>query len=278
VITSTRHPLVQAFRRAADHPRRDPEHRILLDNPRLIAEALGAGVAVETVLADARIAETRHAPLVDRLRAAGARVHEAAPRVVKAASGVVTTQGMVALARRPDDAPAVAETLLAAPDLVLLVADGIQDPGNLGTMIRTAAAAAATAVAVTGESADPWIPKTLRATMGAAFKIPVLCFDAPPLRDRLLASGVAVWVADARAPQEYAAAPLDPPLAIVIGSEAAGPGPAWTGIGVGVRIPLYGPVESLNAAIAAALLLYETARRRPYRQGPAATPSPISRR
>jgi TrmH family RNA methyltransferase len=185
---------------------------------------------------------------------------------------------MVALARCPEGDAQAADALLAAPDLVLLVADGIQDPGNLGTIIRTTAAAAATAVAVTGESADPWMPKTVRASMGAVFKIPILPFAAAALRDRLLASGTPVWVADARAAQEYTVAPLDPPLAIVIGSEAAGPGPAWDSAGARVRIPLYGPVESLNAAVAAALLVYETARRRHAHHAPENQPGPIPRR
>jgi TrmH family RNA methyltransferase len=259
VITSTRHPLVQAFRRAAAHPRRDAGRRVLLDGPRLVADALDAGVVIDAALVEPTAAHRRFRELVARLRSSGAKVHEAASHVVQAACGVVTSPGLVALAARP--APAE-DTVLGAADLVLLVADGIQDPGNLGTMIRTAVAAGATAVALTGEVADPWLPKALRASMGAAFRIPILRTGAAPLCDRLTACGVRVCVADARAGLVYTEADLTPPVAVVIGSEAAGPDVLWAEGGVPVRIPLHGPVESLNAAVAAAVLLYEIARRR----------------
>jgi len=142
------------------------------------------------------------------------------------------------------------------------VADGIQDPGNLGTMIRAAAAAGAKVVATVGSATDPFQPKALRASMGAAFRIPIMHGEAPRLRDALAARGVRILVADPHGTVEFTEAPLDPPVAIVIGNETGGPDPAWTPAGLRVRIPLYGPVESLNAAIAAAVLLYEAARRR----------------
>jgi TrmH family RNA methyltransferase len=258
VITSTRHPLVLTFRRLGDHPRRDPL-RVLLDGPHLVTDALDAGVIIETALVATGTTENRLAPIVARLHEAGVHVHAASPRVVQAAGRVVTSQGIVAVARRPAEAD---EAILAAPDLLLLVADGIQDPGNLGTMIRTALAAGATAVATVGGTADPLQPKALRASMGAAFRIPIVHAEAPRLRDTLGARGVRILVADPRGAVEFTVAPFDPPVAIVIGNEAGGPDPAWTPAGLPVRIPLYGPVESLNAAVAAAVLLYEAARRR----------------
>jgi TrmH family RNA methyltransferase len=256
VLTSTRHPVVKAFRRLLARPRHD-SHRLLLDGPRLVAEALDAGVTIESALVAADEAGTPLAALVARLRAAGARVYDAAPRVVQAASSVVTSQGIVAIARRPAEAD---EAILASPDLLLLVADGIQDPGNLGTMIRTAAAAGATAVAAAG-TADPYQPKALRASMGAAFRIPILRTDASRLRDTLAARGVRILVADPRGALSFTDAVFDPPVAIVIGHETAGPAQVWRPPGVGVRIPMLGPVESLNAAVAAALLVYEAVRR-----------------
>lgn len=257
MITSTRHPLVQTFRRLGDHPRRDPR-RVLLDGPRLVADALDAGAVIEVALVDPDASAVHLAPLAARLRAAGVRVQDAAPRVVRAAGSVVTSQGIVAIAQRPADGDA---RILRSRDLLLLVADGIQDPGNLGTMVRTAAAAGASAVAVVG-GADPFQPKALRASMGAVFRIPLLPMRVVPMRDALAAGGVRIVVADPRAPLAYPDAPLEVPVAIVIGNEADGPDPAWIPAGLPVRVPLYGPVESLNAAIAAAVLLYEVARRR----------------
>jgi TrmH family RNA methyltransferase len=247
------------MRRAGEHPRRDPERRIVLDGPRLIQEALDAGIIIEAVLIAGDELGPAGSPLGARLRDAGVRVCQATLRVVQAASRVATSQGVVALARRPSPPDAA---ILTSPGLLLLVADGIQDPGNLGTMVRTAAAAGASAVAVTEGTADPFQPKAIRASMGAAFRVPVLGLDGPSLRAALVACGVRVIVADARGDQDYAFVPVDPPLAIVVGNESTGPDPAWFDLGARVRIPLLGPVESLNAAVAAGVLLYEVVRRR----------------
>ncbi|MGH2375244.1 MAG: TrmH family RNA methyltransferase [bacterium] len=257
MITSTRHPLVQLLRRLGQSPRRDPDRRILLDGLRVIDEALAAGITVEAALVAAD-PPPRVAALVTRLRSAGARVHEAAPRVVQAASQVEAVQGIVAVARRPELAD---EAILRAPNLLLLVADRIQDPGNIGTMIRTAAAAGATAVAVTDRTVDPFLPKVLRGTAGAAFRIPILSIDGTALRATLAARAVRIVVADPRGTVDYTEARVDPPVAIVVGNEASGPDPGWMSSGVRVRIPLVGPIESLNVAVAAALLLYEVRRR-----------------
>jgi len=247
------------MRRAGEHPRRDPKQRIVLDGPRLIQEALDAGIIIEAALIAGDAQDPASSMLGARLLAAGARVCQATLRVVQAAGRVTTSQGVVALAQRPSPPDSA---ILASPGLLLLVADGIQDPGNLGTMVRTAAASGASAVAVTEGAADPFQPKVIRASMGAAFRIPVLSIDGPALRAALVDHGVRVIVADARGDQDFASAPFAPPLAIVVGNESTGPDPAWFDLGTRVRIPLLGPVESLNAAVAAGVLLYEVVRRR----------------
>lgn len=231
---------------------------MLLDGHRLIEEALEAGVAITEVLAAGDAADARGAALVARLKASGARVHAATSRVIQAAAQVDTSQGIVAIARR---IPPASNAVLAARDLFLLIADQVADPGNLGTIMRTALAAGATAIAITTGSVDPFNPKVLRATMGAAFRLPVLSMDAASLAGVLSARGVHVLVADAHGSVDYREAPVARPVAIVVGSEARGPDPVWSDAGVTVRIPLLGPVESLNVAAAAALLLYEVARR-----------------
>jgi TrmH family RNA methyltransferase len=252
------------FRDVAASGRRDAERRILLEGPRLIAEALDAGVTIETALVADDPAPADVASLSARLRVAGARVHTASARVVQAAGEVAASQGIAALARRPDLGDL---RCLDAADLVLLVADGIADPGNLGTMIRTAVAAGATAVAITGAAADPFLTKTVRATMGAVFRIPLIDLPSSTLASALAARGVAVFVADPRAQLAYTEAALAPPLAIVVGNEVGGPDAQWRDAGTMIRIPLLGPAESLNAAIAAGVLLYECVRRRSLPQG-----------
>lgn len=259
MITSARHPVVAVFRRLAAGKRRDAD-RILLDGFHLITEALAGGVAIEHVLVSADAGDTRTAALAARLRAAGARVHAASPRVVQAAGAVETGQGIVAVARRPGPG---AETLLAAGDLFLLIADGVADPGNLGTIVRTALAAGATAVAVSPGGVDPYHPKVLRATAGAIFHLPLLSMDATALIEALRRRAAQVLVADPRGTVDYRQAPVGRPVAIVVGNEARGPDPFWAQVGTTVRIPLLGPAESLNVSVAAALLLYEVVRRGP---------------
>jgi TrmH family RNA methyltransferase len=98
--------------------------------------------------------------------------------------------------------------------------------------------------------------------MGATFRIPLLRRAAPVLCTTLRELGMPIFTADARVGLEYTAAPLGPPVALVIGNESAGPDPIWVAHGMSIRIPLLGPIESLNAAVAAAILLYEVARHR----------------
>ena len=258
MITSTRHPVVTAFRRLAESSHRDADGRILLDGYHLISEALDGGIAVDQVQVSADPADARLVSMTERLRAAGARVRAASPRVVQAAAQVEVSQGIVAIARRPTPGTTA---LVEATDLFVLVADQVQDPGNLGTMVRTALAAGATAIAVTPGGVDPYNPKVLRATAGAIFRLPVLCMDASSLRGEFARQRVRILVADARGSVDYRDAPVGRPVAIVVGNEARGPDPVWSEVGTRVRIPLFGPAESLNVGLAAALLMYEVARR-----------------
>ncbi|MDR7483423.1 MAG: RNA methyltransferase [Armatimonadota bacterium] len=258
-ITSSRHPLVQTCKRLAAHRHPDPDGRILLDGPRLIEAALDAGAPLEVALFAPQAALSATHRVVARLRDAGVPVYQATERAVQAASQVTTSQGLVAIGRAPRPRPEF--DLVREPDLVLLVADRVQDPGNVGTMVRTAVAAGATAFATTEGTADPFAPKALRATMGAAFALPMVQIGRARLQEFLHAARPAIYIADPRAGHLYTDVPWRPPLVIVVGNEAAGPHPSWSSMGELVRIPLYGPVESLNVAVAAGLLLYEVARR-----------------
>jgi TrmH family RNA methyltransferase len=153
--------------------------------------------------------------------------------------------------------------VLSRPDLLLVVADRVQDPGNLGTIVRVADAAGATAVAVTRGSVDPHNPKAVRATMGSLFHLPVAEVERAELLGALTDRGVRILVADPRGAVEYTTASYAPPVALVVGGEAGGAHPAWQEAAAAtLRIPLYGRAESLNVAIAAALLLYEARRPR----------------
>jgi len=261
-LLSARAPLVKRIRALAARPARDADHRLVLDGIRIIEEALAARVPIDVCLYDPAAAgrSIRLAALLGTLRGHGVRLVPAAPHVVAAASQVETSPGIVAVAVPPASDPG---PVIDDDRLLLVVADGIQDPGNLGTIVRIADAAAATAVAVTGTAADSHHPKTVRATMGSLFHLPVFEMETGEVIEALRARRIRVLVADQRGVVDYMSADYRPPAALVFGSEAHGPDPRWTTAATAtVRIPIYGRAESLNVAMAAALLLYE-ARRAP---------------
>jgi TrmH family RNA methyltransferase len=180
--------------------------------------------------------------------------------LVASLSETETSQGLLALARRPSFD---GEEVLRGTPLVL-VADGVQNPGNLGGLLRTAEAAGASGAILAGACADPFSWKALRGSMGSAFRLPHLrglpIVDA---LDVLEARGVAVLATDKAGERRYDEADLRGPVALVVGSEGAGlPAAVRERAAARLRIPLAGPVESLNVAVAAALVLFEAARQR----------------
>lgn len=224
----------------------------------MVEEVFSAGLPVELLLYEAGLKDTRALTLLERARAAGTQLIPAASHVIEACSSVEAPQGVLAVVESPR---ASLDEVLGDRDLLLVVADRIQDPGNLGTIIRIADAAGASGVVMTRGSVDPFNPKALRATMGSVFHLPVVEMETVEVRSRLAAAGVRVLVADQAGAIDYADADYRPPVAIVLGNEGQGPDPQWrTAADANVRIPLYGRAESLNVAVAAGLLLYEARR------------------
>src|SRR2546428_4934686 len=171
-ITSTKTPLVKRIRGLAERDAREAEGRMVVEGARMIEEVLEAGVPVELLLYDPlAVAGPRGEAVLERARRQGVRLVTAAPHVVAACRQVEPSQGVVAVVERPS---AALSDLLNVPELFLVVADRIQDPGNLGTIIRIADAAGATAVLATRGTVDPHNPKAVRATMGSLFHLPVV--------------------------------------------------------------------------------------------------------
>lgn len=242
---------------------------MLLDGPHLLAEALNAGTLLRHVLvAVDEVRSPELARLVDRLRASGVDVAEATAPVLDAASPVRSASPVVALADRPASARSPFQP---APALVVVACD-IQDPGNLGAIIRVAEAAGATGVIVAGHSADPFGWKALRGSMGSALRLPLAhaatvedaCADAH-------AHGVQIAATVPRRGALLTDAALSGPVALLIGGEGPGlPRAVIDAADLRVTIPMQSPVESLNAAVATAVLLYEARRQR------RAAPSPVA--
>lgn len=239
-----------------------PEY-FLLEGVRFLEEALRAKLPLESAICDARFAlKPRGREILGALRLAQVPISEATDDVFAAVSDTESPQGIVAIASRPTR---TLDALLAIEERpFLLVAAGVSDPGNLGSLIRSADAAGVTGVIVVEGSASPFNPKCVRATMGSILRLPVA--EKVPL-DSLLASfqvkGVRIVATDSHAGIEFRDADYSGPIALCLGAEAEGvPEAMRKAASLTVRIRLQHEVESLNVAAAGAILLFEIAERR----------------
>lgn len=249
-ITSRQHPLVRQFRRAAAGPGADSV--VLLDGDHLVREAFAAGIEVTALLSDGR-----HPDLLERAGAAG---HACARTVMAAASPVRTPSGVCALARwRPADLHGVFAT---RPALVVGLVD-VQDPGNVGSAIRSADALGATGVLTVGATADPGGWKVLRGSMGSTFRLPVGRSDLAAAVAHARRAGVRVLATSAAGGLPPDAADLASPLFILVGHEGSGlPPDVAADADEVLSIPMRPGIESLNVAVAAALLVDAARRQR----------------
>lgn len=255
-ITSRQHPLVHSCREAV----RRPDPLALIDGWHLLEEAVSSGIDLETAAYVEPPPGPKESALLARL-ASRTRVLTVSPAVMDALSPVRTPSGVVALAHRRD---AAWQDLLAPAPALVVVASDVQDPGNAGAIVRVAEAAGATGVVMAGSSADPWGWKVLRAAMGSLFRLPVRRERDPAAALRTLRQeGLRVIAAVPEGVAGPAAEDLTRPCALLLGSEGAGLDPALVAAAdARVTIPMRRPVESLNVAVAAALLVYEAARQR----------------
>jgi TrmH family RNA methyltransferase len=200
-------------------------------------------------------------PLAGALTSAGAQLFAASPAVLEAASPVKSPTGIVAIARRqPVD---VRQVFSAGPALVVCAVH-VQDPGNTGAIIRAAEAAGATGVITTAGSADPFGWKALRGSMGSAFRLPVAAgADAEAVCREAREKGVRIISTSPAAGIGLHEADLAGPALILVGGEGAGlPATLLAMADLSLRIPMRAPVESLNVAVAAGVILFEAFRQR----------------
>jgi len=254
MITSLANPKLKLVRNLqAKRSARQAERLFVVEGVRLVEEATRAPAAPQLVLHVDDLDGRGQAALA-ALRARGAAIEAVTPAVMAAASGTETPAGLLAVVPLPELAPPAALSWT-------LVLDGLRDPGNLGTILRTADAAGVEAVCLAPGTVDPYNPKVVRAAMGAHFHLPILALSWEALAERL--AGLAVWLAQADEGLTYEQVDWRRPSALIIGAEAAGPGQAARRLAPQrVRIPMPGQAESLNAAVAAGILMFEAARQR----------------
>ena len=247
-----------AARRLSRRTERDAERATIVDSPVVIEELLSCGARVRELF----VAEPveRFEGLVSRATARAVPVVSVPPRVLGALADTTTAQGAVAVVDAPD--ATLGQAIDAAT--LLLVLAGVRDPGNAGTLVRSAVAAGADAVVFTRGSVDPLHPKTVRASGGALWRVPtVRAVDLDLCLDALDTSSLTVTGADPRAAQALWDADLTGPVALVLGNESHGLSADAAGrLEQAYSIPMPGPAESLNVAVAGSVFLFEIARQR----------------
>jgi TrmH family RNA methyltransferase len=258
-ITSRQNPLVARFRTAA---RGDVGGVLLLDGAHLVADAIAAAVTFQLVaVTPASVEEPAIRPLVNALHAGGVEVITVSASVMDAVSPVRTPTGIVALTERP---VADGDSLYAGPAALVVAAVDVQDPGNLGAIVRVAEAAGATGFVAAGGSANPFGWKALRGSMGSALRLPIASETtaAEAVADARQ-RGCRIVAAVPRGGRSLFDIDLAGSTLILVGGEGQGLAPALADeADERVTIPMRAPVESLNAAVTAALIVYEAARQR----------------
>ena len=259
-ISSIHNPKIQWVRKLLGRGQaRQEESAFVVEGVRLAEEALAAGWKPRLVLYSSDLS-ARGLALLPAFQEAGAELELVDSQLMRRISETHTPQGILAV---------LPLRTLALPESLhfLLVVDGVRDPGNLGSILRTAAAAGVQALLLPPGSADAYAPKVVRAAMGAHFRLPIQKLEWTQIEHILKPAGLPrylkVYLADAGAGLAYTQADLRAPLALIIGGEAAGAGMISQGLADDrLHIPMPGGMESLNAAIAAAVLLFEIVRQR----------------
>ncbi len=257
VIQSAANPLIKDVRRAILRGALTSDGSCVAETFHLLEEALRSDCTVGVVLAAESVQSTVEAHV---RRLAGVKVAVVADGLFRQVAGTESSQGVIALVRPPVWS---LEQLFRGLSLVVVL-DGLQDPGNAGTIARAAEAFGATGLLFLKGTVSPFNAKTLRASAGSLFRVPfVHGVDGPLARAALKQHKLDIWAGVPPGPgvKSLAQADLARKCALIIGNEARGVGPELRSAAMDLAIPTVG-VESLNAAVAAAILLYEARRQR----------------
>ena len=259
IVQSKQNVRLKELRRALAHPGRDSRALAGLEGPNLLEEALRAGLRVPCVF----VAQGAEA-LLEALRLPAETEVLLLPReLLDSVLSTETPQPVAALVEPPNWSwvEVLSGAEKAAPLIVVLAA--LQDPGNLGTILRSAEAFGATGVLSLPGTVSAWNPKAVRASAGSVFRMPLLAVSAEDCFARLRAAKVKIWTTAVQGAEAAERIDLVGPVAIVIGNEGNGvPEELAAQADGAVTIRCPGPVESLNAAAAASVLLYEASRQR----------------
>jgi RNA methyltransferase, TrmH family len=259
VITSIKNPVVKYVRDLLAHKKhRDQAGAFVVEGVRLVEEAVGAAFKPELILFNSSLSE-RGREILETLKKENTRIEELDAGLLDRVSATETSQGLLAVFKQP----VIQELETGEPVLVL---DQMRDPGNMGTILRGAAAFGFRTVLLTPGCVDAFSPKALRAGMGAQFKLAIMSMDPAEIHDYCKKKSkpeLKILLADSPEGKTCWETDLSCPLCLIIGGEAFGAEPEIRQItDEKVLIPMQANNESLNAAMAASILMYEVYRQR----------------
>jgi RNA methyltransferase, TrmH family len=261
-MTGAPHSSVKRYRELARNPLTNGRDReLLLDGCHLLSEARTSGLTVESAAFEQNaLNDPSVRALAEQLAAGGTEVFIVPNKVLASMSPVKTPSGVVGIARRTVD---TLENVLAGSHPLIVVAHDVQDPGNVGGIVRTAEAAGATAFISTSQTADPLGWKALRGSMGSALRLPIARGDLSDVLAAVRKARISTAALVPRDGQTLFGADLRKPVALFLGGEGAGlPDDIASQMDQAISIQMRAPVESLNVGVAAALVLYEAFRQR----------------
>jgi TrmH family RNA methyltransferase len=260
-ITSLQNPRVKDTARLRDRRHRDKQGRILIDGVRELARAVDAGVRMlEIFVCEPLCAADQSQRLLASLPNCGAEIFRVAEPVFEKLSFGHRAEGVLGVAEMPR--PTLADLRLPERPLVAVL-EGVEKPGNVGAVLRSADAAGVSALVVADARTDLYNPNSVRASLGTIFTMPVCAATRAETLDWLRRHDLAIYAARVDAPMPYTEVDYRGPTAVVLGSEAEGLSAAWTDDDVTpIRLPMLGVADSLNVSAAAAVLFYEALRQR----------------
>jgi TrmH family RNA methyltransferase len=260
-ITSPANPRIKAAVRLRDRGERESTGLTLVDGGRELLRALDAGIPVREAFVCAELIRAGDvAEAIERLRQAGVVLLDVSPPVFAKVAFGGRAEGVVAVVEIPS---ADLSAVHLPTDPLILVVEGVEKPGNLGAILRSADGAGADAVVAASSRTDLFNPNTVRASLGTIFAVPIAAASTEKVLAWLRVHDIRILAARPDAGRLATEVDLTGPIAIAVGAEADGLGGGWNAPDVlAVRIPMLGVADSLNVASASAVLLYEARRQR----------------
>jgi TrmH family RNA methyltransferase len=262
IITSIQNPRVKAWTQLLEKKGRDKQGQFIIEGVHLVQEALSSAAAVDTLVYAAERQHELPAGMLEQAARTGIECAAVSEQVLGKCTDTLTPQAVFAVLPKLQGAPDDLLAAAGAPGLVVVI-DGVQDPGNLGTIIRSADAVGATGVLLGKGTVDLYNPKTVRSTMGSMFHLPIAQGDLQSALPKAAGQGIAVVTTSLQGASDCYEFDFRQPVWFVIGNEGQGVSPEVSALTTEhIRIPMQGRAESLNAAMAATVVLFEAMRQR----------------